>query len=72
MMFAAKLIPRYLANEMASDEVRKKLSELRKGKNNPMYGKTGINSPRYGKKHSEETKKKLKEKRNNRKVVFHG
>ena len=31
------------------EEARKKLSEARKGINNPMYGKTGENNPMYGK-----------------------
>ena len=42
-----------------SEESRKKMSKSTKGKNNPMYGKTGENSPRYGKTHSAETRKKM-------------
>ena len=34
-------------------------SEDMKGKNNPMYGKTGENHPFYGKHHTEETRKKM-------------
>ena len=34
--------------------------EFGKGENNPMYGLKGELHPRYGKKHSEETKNKLK------------
>jgi len=48
-----------------------KLSASKSGKNNPMYGKVGVDSPRYGKKHSDETKRKMKIKRNDRKV-FNG
>ena len=48
-------------------ETRKKLSEAIKGKcagkNNPMYGKYGENSPRYGKHHTEEARKKMSENR---------
>lgn len=50
---------------------RRALSEKRKGKNNPMYGRTGprapgygkkgILSPNYGKKRSEKTRKKISE-----------
>ncbi len=47
------------------EETRKKLSKARKGKcvgkNNPMYGKYGENSPRYGKHHTEEARKKMSE-----------
>ena len=35
--------------------------EFGKGENNPMYGLKGELHPRYGKKHSEETKKKISE-----------
>lgn len=43
----------------ASEETRKKLSELNKGENNAMWGKRGELSPHYGKKHSEERKEKM-------------
>ncbi len=41
-----------------SIETRKKKSIARLGVKNPMYGKTGENSPHYGKKHSDEIKSK--------------
>jgi len=44
---------------IVSKETRMKKSAAWKGENNPMYGKSGINSPRYGKPHSEETKAKM-------------
>lgn len=40
-----------------SIETRKKLSDGKKGENNPMYGKTGSLSPFYGKTHTDENKK---------------
>jgi hypothetical protein len=43
---------------------KEKLSERFKGKNNPMWGKTGSLNPFYGKKHTEETKRKIIENRN--------
>ena len=48
------------------EEVRKKISESRKGKcvggKNPMYGRTGEKHPMYGKHLPEEIRKKLSEK----------
>ena len=44
-----------------SDETKKKISEAEKGKNAPMYGRTGENAPMYGKHHSEETRRKISE-----------
>lgn len=38
---------------------KKRLSERNRGKGNPMYGKGGKKSPRYGKKHTEETRVKM-------------
>ena len=48
-------------NKYPSAETRKKLSEVTKGKNNPMFGRTGIKCPMFGKQHTEETKKKISE-----------
>ena len=42
-------------------EVKRKISECRKGEKNPMYGRTGEKAPRYGRTHSEETKKRIAE-----------
>ncbi len=44
-----------------SEETKKKMSEAKKGENNPNYGKYGENHHSYGKNHSEETKKKISE-----------
>lgn len=50
-----------------SEESRQKISKSRIGKysgeNNPMYGKRGEKSPHFGKKHSEERKRKIGESR---------
>lgn len=52
-----------------SRETKLKISETRiklgtaKGKNNPMYGRTGKNNPNYGKPLSEEHKQKISESR---------
>lgn len=53
-------------NKHSSKVTRNKLSELNKGKNNPMFGKRGQLSPRYGMKHSEESKQKISQ--NNAKI----
>ena len=42
-----------------SEETRKKRSVRMGGENNPSYGKRGKDSPRYGKKHTQETKDKI-------------
>ena len=39
---------------------KKKLSNKKKGKLNPQYGKRGEETPFYGKYHTEESKKKMK------------
>lgn len=46
--------------EEARIVLSKTMSENRKGDKNPMYGMSGENSPSYGKKHSEETREKMK------------
>lgn len=46
-------------NKKTSIETRNKISNKLKGKNNPMYGKTGELNPFYGKHHSEETRNKM-------------
>lgn len=45
--------------EIMTDEVKKRMSERVKGENNPMFGKFGELNPFFGKKHTEETKKKI-------------
>jgi hypothetical protein len=41
-------------------EVRQKMSKSRTGSKNYMYGKRGEDTPNFGRKHSEETKLKMK------------
>lgn len=43
-----------------SESTKARLSDMRKGSNNPMYGKSGDKNPFYGKSHTDETKKKMK------------
>ena len=57
-------------------ETKAKKSNAKKGSNNPMFGtvspnkgKTGKDSPRWGMKHSEKTKRVLSEKAKNRKRI---
>jgi hypothetical protein len=45
--------------EVMTEDVKKRMSERFKGKKNPMYGKFGELNPFFGKKHSDETKKKM-------------
>ena len=42
-----------------SENTKRKISESLKGKNNPNYGKVGKDSHWYGRRHTEETKKKM-------------
>ena len=49
--------------EIMTDDVKKRMSERFKGENNPMFGKFGKLNPFFGKKHTEETKKKMHENR---------
>jgi hypothetical protein len=49
--------------EIITDDVKKRMSERVKGKNNPMYGKFGELNPFFGKKHSQESIKKIIENR---------
>ena len=44
-----------------SEEAKRKISIALSGKNNPNYGKVGILSPRFGTKHTAETKEKIKQ-----------
>jgi hypothetical protein len=50
------LYSRYGVKE--NEQTRQRKKEARLGIKNPMYGKTGILSPHYGKKHSDATNKK--------------
>lgn len=45
--------------EVITDDVKKKMSDRVKGGNNPMYGKIGELNPFFGKKHTDESKKKM-------------
>ena len=42
-----------------TDEIKQKMSDRVSGKNNPMFGMLKEKNPFYGKKHTEETKKKM-------------
>lgn len=44
-----------------TEETKKKISDAKKGENNPMYGRTGETHPGYGKHLTEETRKKISE-----------
>lgn len=46
-------------NPMKNPEIAAKKSKAMSGKNNPMYGKRGKESPRFGRKHTSETKEKM-------------
>jgi hypothetical protein len=59
-------------NGKVSSETRQKISKSKQGKNHPMYGKTGKKCPNYGKKHSEESKKKMSESQKGEKSVWYG
>lgn len=49
--------------EVITDDVKKRMSERFKGENNPMYGKSGELNPFFGRKHSDESKKRMIENR---------
>jgi len=49
------------ANKVISEETRKKLSEIGKGRKRPEGIHLGNKNPMFGKKHSEETRKKISE-----------
>jgi group I intron endonuclease len=57
-------ISEYLKEKWKDPEYRKKMTELNSGKNSHFYGSSriGEQNPMWGKKHSEETKKKISEK----------
>lgn len=49
--------------------IRKCIRESKIGNNNPMYGRIGPKSPRYGVSHSDETKRIIKEKRQHQQIT---
>ena len=57
-------VSEYLKEKWKDPEYRKKMIDLHSGKNSHFYGshRTGEQNPMWGKKHSEETKKKISEK----------
>lgn len=61
MKSKSKLHPdeRYI-NSILYEHSRKRLSDSKRGKNNPMYGLKGDKNPFYGKKHTPETIEKMK------------
>lgn len=65
-------------NSLHSKRTKKKMSttrielELSKGENNPMYGKRGEDSSRYGKSHSDETKEKMSKASSGKNNHFYG
>lgn len=70
-----KKISRALKGHKTSEETKQKISEANKGENNPWYGVLGENHPRYGKpgywigrKHTEESKRKMGEARKGKKL----
>jgi hypothetical protein len=70
----AKKISDSLKGILKTEEHKKALRGKRdrmKGQNNPMYGNgmKGENNPMYGKKHSQETKNKIREIKNNMPIV---
>jgi len=52
--------PRGMLGKTASEETKKKQSDALKGSKSPMYGLTGKNHPWFGKKHSDETRRRWK------------
>jgi group I intron endonuclease len=73
----------WVSGQKHTEETKKKMSESRKGSNNPMFGRhltdeqrkrrcessKGSNNNFYGKKHTEETKAKIREKRKNQVIT---
>jgi len=51
--------PRFSGGKL-SEEAKKKISIAQIGEGNSMWGRRGIDSPSFGRKHTEETKQKIK------------
>ena len=60
------------SGSVRSEEFRQNLSKMKKGENNPQYGKRGKNCHNYGKSPSEETRKKLSERQKGEKNHNYG
>jgi group I intron endonuclease len=58
--------------KIRTSESKLKMSEAQRGENHPLYGMTGEKHPMFGKKHTEETKEKMREAHLGDKNYFYG
>lgn len=63
LIFLTPTEHRRLHNMNMSGDTRIKMTEAKKGENNPMYGRTGNNNPNYGSHRTEESRRKMSEAR---------
>ena len=63
LIFLTPAEHRRLHNMNMSCDTRIKMTEAKKGENNPMYGRTGKNNPNYGSHRTEESRRKMSEAR---------